>query len=565
MRNLSLPLLVLVTACSQSPAPSSTKVRSLTRAEAQADFEQIVQGVRTYYGPLEYKERRFGYTLTEIADEGRAEIAAVPADAGDNDYFAVFQRFLAKLEDGHVGISFPLTGSPVEAFNIPIFLQEIEGQAVVGTAQGAASAAGIVPGDVILSVDGKKTMDYLATIKKYDALGQDATEDQFIFRVFYRPATMREIVPTSETASIVVQHADGTSTTVELPWTIALNDTIVNDGLAASFSVGKAQEFNRAAGMSVAQWGDSTPFFATDAVKAKFAWTEVQASEEMMAKYGAKSTAADWPVFAATYEWQGKKVLLVREPSYAGNEDAANANFIKNYKAVLDQYEAWADVLVVDQTHNTGGIFCQEFFRLFADKSYPAFVQFNNADRDWVTGLDSEWPKLLGEMITDADDSFYTSLKAIGTATEQAYDARKSITSDALPLLGGFNKTGPYQDYHWKKPFLVLADELAGSCGDIFPMLIKASGVAKIMGQRTVGLGGNVSQVSVLGNSLAQVRLTRGLYTTYQADGTYTDEDLMENHGVLPDIEYDHTIADFRAGYVGYVGAFSDEAVKLLK
>src|SRR5687767_7600134 len=106
MRYAAISLVLLASACSQSPDLSGTKVRSLTRAEARADFEQMVQAVRTYYGPLEYKERRFGYTLNELADGSRVEIAAAAEDATDNDYYAIFQRFLAKFEDGHVGISF---------------------------------------------------------------------------------------------------------------------------------------------------------------------------------------------------------------------------------------------------------------------------------------------------------------------------------------------------------------------------------------------------------------------------------------------------------------------------
>lgn len=563
MRFAFLSTLALMQACSQSPDPSTTSVRNLTRSEATADFEQIVQAVRTYYGPLEYKERRFGYTLNELADGSRAELAAAADDATDNDYYAVFQRFLAKLEDGHVGISFPLSGAAVDTYSIPIFLQEIEGQAVVGHVSGAAAEAGIAVGDVVASVDGKAPMAYLETIKKYDALGQDDTEDQFVFRVFYRPATMREIVPASDTARIVVERADKTTLSVDLTWNVLRPTNTDTEGLAAAFSVRQAQDFNRAAGYSVMGWGDPKPFFDTVAVRDRYNWTQVVASDEMKAKYGATET--DWPIFAAVYEWKGKKVLLVREPAYGGSTDEMLANFIRNYKAVLDTFEGTVDVLVLDQTHNTGGAFCQEFFRLFADKPYPAFVQFNNTDRDWVLGLTSSWPTMLGTMIADADDAFYASLKDIAGRTERDYDAGLSMTSDALPLLGGFNMTGPYHDYHWKKPFLVLADELAGSCGDLFPMLIKASGVAKIMGQRTVGLGGNVSEVSVLGNSLAEVRLTRGLFTSYRADGRYSDDDMMENHGVLPDIEYDHTLADFRAGYVRYFERFSNEALKLLK
>jgi len=45
-------------------------------------------------------------------------------------------------------------------------------------------------------------------------------------------------------------------------------------------------------------------------------------------------------------------------------------------------------------------------------------------------------------------------------------------------------------------------------------------------------------------------------------DHVYPDDRFVEDHGVSPDVEYSHTLEDFRAGYVGYVHAFSDAIVE---
>jgi C-terminal processing protease CtpA/Prc len=118
-------------------------------------------------------------------------------------------------------------------------------------------------------------------------------------------------------------------------------------------------------------------------------------------------------------------------------------------------------------------------------------------------------------------------------------------------------------DYVWSKPVLILIDELAGSGGDAFPMLMKAGARAKLFGNRTMGLGGSVED-EILVNSRATFRVTRGLFTAYQADGKYLRSDYIENIGVTPDVKWQHTLTDVRGGYLGYVQAFTAEALKLV-
>ncbi len=119
--------------------------------------------------------------------------------------------------------------------------------------------------------------------------------------------------------------------------------------------------------------------------------------------------------------------------------------------------------------------------------------------------------------------------------------------------------------FTFKKPVLLLIDELAGSCGDIIPMIMRDNGLATLFGKRTMGLGGNVETGIVLPNSQATVKLTRGFFYTYSPTGTYDLNNPTENNGVLPHIPYSHTVDDTRAGYVKYVNEFSKAAAALVK
>jgi hypothetical protein len=54
------------------------------------------------------------------------------------------------------------------------------------------------------------------------------------------------------------------------------------------------------------------------------------------------------------------------------------------------------------------------------------------------------------------------------------------------------------------------------------------------------------------------------LFTTFRPDGQYPDSVFVENNGVTPDLEYTHTVQDFREGYKNYFEAFSKAATELV-
>lgn len=185
-------------------------------------------------------------------------------------------------------------------------------------------------------------------------------------------------------------------------------------------------------------------------------------------------------------------------------------------------------------------------------------MQAFNVDRKWIASFRNDAHEV------DPSLKSEEALRLLGIAKhiEKAYDEGASITAPVA--FYGDTYVRPSTDFVWKKPVLMLIDEMAGSCGDITPMLMKNNGLATLFGKRTMGLGGNVESVT-LNHSRAEVRFTRGLFATYKPAGDYAATDFVENNGVEPDVPYEHSVADFRAGYVAYMDAFSDAAVALAK
>jgi len=107
-------------------------------------------------------------------------------------------------------------------------------------------------------------------------------------------------------------------------------------------------------------------------------------------------------------------------------------------------------------------------------------------------------------------------------------------------FIGGM-RPGPYPDNAPRGPMVAVADEFAGSDGDIVNMAIQALGLGPVVGTRTWGgvLGYDVEHELVDGTLMTVPRLSVWFQTTgWDA----------ENHGVDPDVEVLMSPADWAAG-----------------
>lgn len=555
-----LALGLVSVACGLSGTKSKVKVRDLTQQEAKADFLTLADNFRNNYGPLEYKERRFGFSFEDLVNQSLAEIEK---STNDIEYYGIISRFLTKFDDGHVSVRFP--GKSAIGFDrarIPVFVEPFEGKAIVtAITEPSVAALGIALGDEVVSVDGVPASELLKKFAKLNGFANPVTSEHLYFKLFNRRIGDGETFPKGVSATVVFRNAEGSEYSQTLSWR-KTNDVDKSVDLSTSkpqqikLTANRADEINESAGIN--KIGSIEPFFATEKVISEFKLSKVTPSAETLKKFKVDVKTIK-QIYAALYRHNGKNILLVRQPGYSPATYEDVAKLLNGYRAVLSQFESVVDVLVVDQTHNPGGYldYCQGFAKLFLQKPGPGFMQSFNTDRTWINSY-REWAKTVDPALKSEES---LRLLAVSSQIEAAYDAKESITQP-LPFYGD-SFLRPDATYTWKKPVLVLIDELAGSCGDVFPMLVKANGAAKLFGKRTWGLGGNVEEF-VLNNSRAEVRITRGLFTTQRTDENYTDASYVENNGVAPDIAYSHTLADFRAGFVGYVKNFSEAAASLV-
>ena len=566
----------------------STAIRPLTEGEALSDFDAMTSAIQSLYGPLEYKQRRFGYDFASEAQKVRAKF---PSAKTDSEKQALFFELLRKLEDGHVSLQQPVR----ERYEIPLIMMPVEGKYLVSRIAPALAPYGIALGDEIVAVDGMTPDDALKIITKYTWFANAESDRHLIYYFMYRPSFIPELAPKDSFAQIEFLKPDGSKKLARIAWKKTSPQQRVElapraDGdqnpddttpeleaklAGAKSMVSNTLEERQRTVANIGDMGLAAPWYWSAKLKKKYSVTMVTPERERVQSFYALWTKElnvfeptppkpddlpeDLPlVWAAMYKHNGKTVLMIRQPGYSVADIPLQ---LAIYSALIEQYQPLADTLVLDQTHNPGGavIYGESFVQLFAPNGMNSFVQFLNTDRLWYTRLATYWTSL--DPVTAANAIGARLLSAVRNL-ERDSEAGLRLTKDPFsfslreilpPAPGGAV---------WKKPVLVLIDELCGSGGDAVPMMLKANGLAKLFGNRTAGLGGSVEKVIDLPFSRASLSLTRGLFTTFKPDGKYSDADFIENNGVTPDIPYTHTVKDVREGFEGYFKAFSDEATK---
>ncbi len=564
-------------ACDNATATASGELRELKRQEALDDFSQIASTMRASYGPLERKEQRYGFSFESAVRKTQRELKRGRTDA---DFVGSMQRFLARFKDGHVSYSVGINSDSSFGYSIPVIVQPFEERLLVTAINPTlAMAKGITLGDELIAFDDTNPGELIRDISRYVGSPNPASvRADASFFITQRPWFLEEgLLPeTGSNATLQFARADGTKYVVEVPWT--QTSLLPKTPLRAPNASTSGTKFNAEAianpwlaaatrtDAEINKLGSVAPFYLTRAFLDTFKPVAVRPSDKNLTDFGTPACTgggfACYQLFSAIYEYQGKKILIARIPSYVSGEDTnpGSANDAGYFQALFFEFRDQADVLVVDQTHNPGGFvdFGLRVYQSLLRAQGPSYGYRYNPDRLWL----EQFRQAEVSLLADPDPG----LQALGRLVQQradviegAYDKGDALTK-VIPFGAEPDNFEPIP-VGWTKPFVVLADELSFSGGDALPMLVKGSKQGVVFGARTAGLGGTVELAATTTNTQGQLRLTRGLFVATKADGNYVDADFVEDNGVVPDVPYTVKVDDYRQGYVPYVKAFSDLAV----
>lgn len=556
---MSLFLIVVVMTtnnCGLQSHRSQLRALPYSQAEKLADFDTAVGYFKSYYAPLEYKEKKWNVSYPQIFSDLRVEVENTKTDA---EFEGVMARLIAAMRDGHVGIRIPNQ----KRYSLAFATDNIDGNFVIIQVNKAVKKYGLTLGDQLVALDGETPATIVERLSRYQSIGYEGI-DKHIHALM---VTNRRYVQPQFNKSLVTikRKKDGATFDVFMPWVESSNDLDKVPGLPSP-KLTELSELDASLAlddwsMSIMKMGDAKPHFLNAAVLAKYSFIEAGLTDAEWAKVQIDGKPADGKpavIYSVFYRHNKKLVYMIRIPKYGYGGVEAKRN-VATYEALLKKYQSIADVLVIDQTHNPGGSvgYLEALVKLFLVKPGPGFAFSVRADRLWLRNLKRF-------MTTKEFQGQSAAEKAQWLTTYHDIDAANE-NGDFLAPPMAFSTPILMDKAVWKKPILLLIDEYCGSGGDAFPMLLKGHKRATLFGSRTMGLGGNVSQMPELPYSGHQIRLTRSLFYMYRTDYTLPDDAIIENNGVSPHIPYVVGSKDHADQFVGYVKAFSDAAVNLIK
>lgn len=550
---------------------TSAAVRSISNDEAQADFGQMIDTLRGMWGAQERKERRYGFSFDELATDYASKVAAA---SDEREYASLFNQFLAELKDAHISLSSPVEADEQDQFALPLAFMPIEDTYVVyaTAANSGDDTPAFARGDELLGIDGVPAAKLVEQFSIYDGLPNPRTLQHVgALHVTNRESYMTRALQDGDPAVLKLRKPNGDELEVTVKWSVAPHQ--LPPTRLPSYDVpGEAPVAMSSAGAQVTaaelqSFGASLPFFLTPEVKAQYAVEPVVVSQDAIDKFHVnEEVAKSGKYLAFRYSYCGKTLLLLRLPDFVpydlpdASDDVDVLESINYLRALLADQAPLVDGLIVDDTHNPGGSIAMvdRLVALLADHPIHALVQEMDADRSWIAAYLTQAQKIRNSS-KEQNPARAVELEGYAHEVDVAYSGGQPLTSPLpYPSQNDENlETLAADDAHWSKPFVMLTDELSASGGDAAPLLVQANQLGVLFGQTTVGAGGNV-EGGILAYTGLQFGVSRGLFTAYDPSGAYPESRFVEDQGVTPDIVYSHTLADFRAGYVGYVAAFSD-------
>lgn len=254
----------------------------------------------------------------------------------------------------------------------------------------------------------------------------------------------------------------------------------------------------------------------------------------------------------------GKRSGFVRIPSYSLSDSELAAQQLMD---IIDIFQRKSDVLVIDQVNNPGGfvLYMYALASMLTDKALSVPKHRLMITQEDVYFAITEMP-LLDEIKTDEDARNLLGESLMGVpVTCELIEFLKNYAqflidewNDGRQLtqpyyLYGIGPIPPHPQVRYTKPILILVNSLDFSGGDFFPAIFQDNRRAKIMGTRTAGAGGYVASASFRNlNGIANFHYTGSI-------AERSDQHLIENFGVTPDIPYEISEIDLQNNYVEYV------------
>lgn len=515
----------------------------LNETQKMSDFNQLVYSIKSGYGPLHYKKDVIGIDLEKLVEEFTPKIKAAQSN---REFYYLLLEFVNSFHDGHFNAYVPTDHEATVGF----FANWVQGKALIDTIDRDKLPKDKFPfekGDEVVEVDGISVEDFITENKKFTASGYDLTETGSTVYMLTQRRGSRMPVPTSK--QVTYQIRRGTSTLLEevtLDWEFkgtpldeyidfkSFDDQVMGSKFKALGMISSKNYVESLLGDNI----DKTYHCSGD--------TRIDIPKD--------ATVIIKKPFVAYYHPTPKgNIGYLRIPHYAPVDEQGKDDYelrFKQYEYAVSILEENTVGLIIDQDHNCGGSveYLHNIVSLFVNRSFDQMDFELLANKAEYLGYQKEMKEVNEHTI------LYQAIKKIQEKVKNAW-IRGDFLTEKTHIWG--SKTINPHAVHYSKPILMLIDFWSGSGGDAFPSLMQGIGRAKLMGTRTMGLGGHVEEQPALSFSRITYRMTKSLF--YRPDGVP-----VENNGAVPDVDYEITRNDMLYGFKEYQKAYLNELFKIL-
>ena len=512
--------------------------KGLTTEQKVLDFQQLIGQIKSNYGPLEYKIKVQHIDVDALQTKYLAEIETSKTDA---EFYDLVLRFNAEFHDSHFGLRIPskkraTLGFATDLVSGHVLISDVDPKTL------PEAQFKIHRGDEVLTFDGQPVLGVINDLSLRRGMGYAHSALRIGTMALGSRSGTNFAIP-SGTAKVVVKAlGTGEIRTLELPWIVTGKDF--------DFSMESLGLFDNQ-GFSYNQLSIKDLF--TDILGPQIERSYMCSGTSRIERPAGAIVISETPVVAYYYPTAKGNIGYLRIPHYmplVGTDATAEDQTFAMYEYLIGELQKNTVGLIIDQDHNCGGSvgLLHRILSLFIETPVQT-TQFRLAaskENILSTSAEIEAMNPLSLVYVQAQD--------VLTRLEQSWNAGEFLTSKISFEKGDLAYPNPTR---YTKPVVMLIDELSGSGGDAFPSLMGGYKRAVLLGTRTMGAGGHVTEGSPLNFSQMKINMTRSLF--YRPDGVE-----VENNGAVPSIPYEITPEDFNQHYVPYREFYTQKLLDLI-
>lgn len=562
---------------------SASAQDALTDQQKIADLNQIAATLDKYYGPYEWKRDVIGFDLLRLTPWLQRI-----RHTDDLDFQDALIDYVASLNDAHSTITFPSNFEAFLGFGADVY----DGTVVIDFIDRASVPAAQYPfavGDEIVAFDDRPVWDVIASLQKYSIAANSRSTNRIATDLLtYRPQNfVPHAADLGATARVTIKsRTTGVLTTYVIPWQKS-GTALTSQGPVPSPRRGNGRISDTVGVVTTTSGSVQAPFHAEprgphdDTLDAYLRPLEPLLTSILPDRpVGVLNFGSRFPVYApppgfvqrlgassadfflsGTFPASGKRIGLIRIPTFA---PTSSSTALRQLDTEIAFMNANADALVIDVMRNPGGSLA--YMEAIAQRIMPQPFQTVGfelrATARWIAAFDES---LVNAQQAGAPAAIVANFQRDVDAILAAFRENRARTVP-LPLNATGSLTVTPVSFAYRKPLMVLTDELSASAAETFAAIVQDNHRGPLFGMRTMGAGGNVE--SFLGASFTEgfISLAESLANRGHIIATpdYPAAPYIENIGVRPDIPYDFmTRTNLLGGGVPFTTAFVNTIVQV--